>query len=88
MTMSLVYWIAAGLVCGLAETFYNRQSSAGTIAVNCVLGVAGAVASGYALSATFNVSSGWIGAATAAVIGAAMVISVARLFRRGQLLNR
>ena|GEM_PF-5616794 len=85
MTPSLILWSVAGLLCGLAEAFYWRRTDKAAVALDCLLGIAGAVGAGYALSGTFGLfTSGWIGPLTAAVTGAAIVISIAGLVRRQQ----
>jgi len=78
-----VGWIAAIIIGGIAGWLAERfmKSDMG-IVMNIVLGIAGAFIAN-AILRVFGISlGGWIGYLIAGIIGACILIAVARLFRR------
>ena len=78
-----VGWIAAIIIGGIAGWLAERfmKSDMG-IVMNIVLGIAGAFIAN-AILRFFGISlGGWIGYLIAGIIGACILIAVARLFRR------
>jgi uncharacterized membrane protein YeaQ/YmgE (transglycosylase-associated protein family) len=75
----LIWWIVIGLLAGWIAGTISRGRGFGCLA-NIFLGLIGAVIGGWIFS-RLNISTyGFIGSLAAAVVGAVLLVAVARLF--------
>lgn len=75
----LIAWILIGLIAGWLTGKVTRGRGLGCIA-NVVLGLVGAVIGGWIFSRLGIPAWGFIGSLAAAVVGAVVLVSVARMF--------
>lgn len=75
----LIAWILIGLIAGWLTGKVTRGRGFGCIA-NVVLGLVGAVIGGWIFSHLGIEAWGFIGSLAAAVVGAVVLVSIARMF--------
>lgn len=84
----VVLWVVVGLVAGFVASLIGRQSR-NSMAINLLVGVAGALAGGAVLTANDFVASHrfgiafTVGSILTAIAGAAILLLVTNLVRRG-----
>lgn len=78
----LIDWILIGLIAGWLTGKVTRGRGFGCLA-NVLLGLVGAVIGGWIFTRLGIESWGFIGSLAAAVVGAVVLVSIARLFAHG-----
>ena len=79
----LIWWILIGLLAGWIAGTISRGRGFGCLA-NIILGLVGAVIGGWIFTKLGIVFLGFFGSLAAAVVGAVVLVAVARLFGSGR----
>jgi uncharacterized membrane protein YeaQ/YmgE (transglycosylase-associated protein family) len=75
----LIWWILIGLLAGWIAGVISRGRGFGCL-VNIFLGLVGAVIGGWIFTKLHIATYGFIGSLAAAVVGAVILVAIARLF--------
>ncbi|HXX71292.1 MAG TPA: GlsB/YeaQ/YmgE family stress response membrane protein [Candidatus Acidoferrum sp.] len=78
-TNSLIAWLIVGLIAGWIAGTVTRGRGFGCI-VNVILGLVGAVIGGWIFTKLGIPAWGFLGSLAAAIVGAVLLVAVARLF--------
>ena len=79
LSHGLIWWILIGLLAGWIAGKISRGRGFGCLA-NIVLGLVGAVIGGWIFTKLHIVTFGFFGSLAAAVLGAVVLVAIARLF--------
>jgi len=78
----LLWWIVLGLLAGWIAGLISRGHGFGCLA-NTILGLVGAVIGGWIFTKLNIATYGFIGSLAAAIVGAVVLVAIARLFSGG-----
>jgi uncharacterized membrane protein YeaQ/YmgE (transglycosylase-associated protein family) len=82
-TNSLIAWLVVGLIAGWIAGTVTRGRGFGCI-VNVILGLVGAVIGGWIFTKLGIPAWGFLGSLAAAIVGAVLLVAIARLFAGGR----
>jgi len=82
-TNSLIAWLVVGLIAGWIAGTVTRGRGFGCI-VNVILGLVGAVIGGWIFTKLGIPAWGFLGSLAAAIVGAVVLVAIARLFAGGR----
>ncbi len=80
--MYIIWWIIVGLIAGWAAGKIMKGSGYGAL-MDIILGIVGAIVGGSVMSLLgFQTSGGLIPTLCVAVLGAVIIVAIARMFKR------